>query len=76
VTSALAVLAITVSAISLGEVLLHSYSKPIQELFAGLYEEVERNVAERARIASHRETRKLRPKREEVIKRIITKKTA
>ena len=52
------------------------YGKPIRELFAGLYEEVERDVAERARISSHRETRKLRPRREGVIKRIITKKTA
>lgn len=43
------------------------YGKPLRELFAGLYEEVEQSVAERARVLRHRKSRKSRPKREEVI---------
>ncbi|HEV2693370.1 MAG TPA: hypothetical protein VG347_10790 [Verrucomicrobiae bacterium] len=49
------------------------YGKPLRELFAGLYEEVERDVAERARLLGHRRAGKPNPKREEVIKSIISK---
>ena len=49
------------------------YGKPIRELFAGLYEEVEQNVAMRARILRHRRTRKSRPKRDEVITNLVSK---
>jgi transcriptional regulator with XRE-family HTH domain len=51
------------------------YGKPLRELFAGLYEEVERHVAEHARVLSHRITEKANPKREEVIKNLTSKLT-
>jgi len=51
------------------------YNKPLRELFAGLYEEVERDVAERARLLGHRIAGKANPKREEVIKSIVSKTT-
>jgi DNA-binding XRE family transcriptional regulator len=47
------------------------YGKPVRELFAGLYEQVERKVAERARLLNHRKTG--RPKRQEVITDLISK---
>jgi transcriptional regulator with XRE-family HTH domain len=34
------------------------YGKPVRELFAGLYEQVERNVAQRARLFGFRKTGK------------------
>lgn len=52
------------------------YGKPIRELFAGLYEEVELSVAERARILRHRTTRKTRPKCDEVITNLVSKITS
>ena len=52
------------------------YGKPMRELFAGLYEEVEQSVAERARILRHRTTRKANPKRQEIINSLISKKSA
>ena len=51
------------------------YGKPIRELFAGLYAQVEREVAERAGVLRHRKTKKPKPKREEVINRISSKLT-
>jgi transcriptional regulator with XRE-family HTH domain len=51
------------------------YGKPIRELFAGLYEEVEQSVAERARIMSHRTSGKATPKRQEVISNLVSKLT-
>ena len=47
------------------------YGKPVRELFAGLYEQVEQKVAERAKFLSYRKTRK--PKREEVITNLASK---
>ncbi len=32
------------------------YGRPVRELFAGLYEQAEQNVAERARLLSYRKT--------------------
>jgi transcriptional regulator with XRE-family HTH domain len=49
------------------------YGRPVRELFAGLFEQVERKVAERAKILSYRKTRK--PKRQEVITNLISKIT-
>jgi transcriptional regulator with XRE-family HTH domain len=51
------------------------YGKPIRELFAGLYEEVEQSVAERAWIMSHRTSGKATPKRQEVITNLASKLT-
>ena len=51
------------------------YGKPIRELFAGIYEQAERDVAERARILRHRETTKLKPKLREVINNLVSKIT-
>jgi transcriptional regulator with XRE-family HTH domain len=49
------------------------YGKPIRELFAGLYEQVEQEVAERARIMRHRTTGKATPQRQEVITNLASK---
>jgi transcriptional regulator with XRE-family HTH domain len=49
------------------------YGRPVRELFAGLYEQVEQEVAKRAKLLSHRVTAKLRPKRQEVITNLVSK---
>jgi len=49
------------------------YGKPIRELFAGLYEQVEREVAKRAKLLSYRKAGKPKPKREEVITNLVSK---
>jgi len=51
------------------------YGKPVQELFAGLYEQVGRNVARRAKILSQRKVNP-DPKRHEVLTNLISKITA
>ena len=51
------------------------YGIPVRDLFAGLYEQVERQVSERAKILRHRKTRKLKPKRDEVISNLVSKVT-
>jgi len=51
------------------------YGKPIRELFAGLYEQVEQDVAERARVLCHRLSPKVKPKRQEVIASLVSKLT-
>ena len=50
------------------------YGKPVREHFAGLYEQAERKVAERAKILSFRKTRK--PKLQEVLASLVSKLTA
>lgn len=52
------------------------YGQPVRELFAGLYEEVQQEMAERAKILAHRQTGKSQPKRQEVINRLVSKVTA
>ena len=52
------------------------YGRPVRELFAGLYEQAERDLAERARILRHREKTKLKPKLQEAINNIVSKITA
>ena len=49
------------------------YGKPMRELFAGLYEEVEQSLAERARILRHRTTWETKPKHQEVITSLVSK---
>jgi hypothetical protein len=48
------------------------YGKPVRELFAGLYEEIELEVAERAKILSYRKG-KHAPKSQEAIINLISK---
>ena len=52
------------------------YGKPVRELFAGLYEQVEQEVAERAKLLGYRQTEKPNPKRQELITNLISKITA
>ena len=52
------------------------YGRPVRELFAGMYEELERKVAQRARIVSHRKTGKPNPKRQEALANLVSKPTA
>ena len=49
------------------------YGKPIRELFAGLYERIEEEVAERAKILRHRKVGRPRPKRDETIINLVSK---
>ena len=51
------------------------YGKPVRELFAGLYEQIEQEISERAKVLSHRTTGKLGLKRQEVITRLVSKVT-
>jgi transcriptional regulator with XRE-family HTH domain len=43
------------------------YGRPVRELFAGLFEKIEGEVAERARVLRHRQGKKAKPNREKVI---------
>lgn len=52
------------------------YGKPVRELFAGLYEQVEGDVAKRAKLLRHREATKLKPKLQAVINNLASKITA
>ena len=47
------------------------YGKPVSELFAGMYEQAEQDVAERAKLLSYRKTGK--PKRQEAIASLVSK---
>ena len=49
------------------------YGKPIRELFAGLYEEVEQNIAKRAKVLSYQQNVKARPRLQEVITKLFSK---
>ncbi len=51
------------------------YGKPVRELFAGLYEQMEQNVAKRAKFLSYRK-RKLDSKCHETIINLASKITA
>jgi hypothetical protein len=50
------------------------YGKPVRELFAGLYEEVEQDVAKHARLLSYRK-RALHPKRRASLINLASKVT-
>jgi transcriptional regulator with XRE-family HTH domain len=51
------------------------YGTSVRELFAGLYEQEVRKVAERARILGHRKVGKPKSKRQEVIANLASKIT-
>jgi transcriptional regulator with XRE-family HTH domain len=51
------------------------YGKPVRELFAGLYEEMEQDVAKRAKLLTYRK-RGLDSKRHESLINIVSKVTA
>src|ERR1017187_7630884 len=51
------------------------YGKPVRELFAGLYEEIEQDIAKRAKLLSFRK-RELDSKRHETIINLVSKITA
>ena len=47
--------------------------KPVRDLFAGLYEQVEQKVAQRAKLLGHRHTGKSNPKRQELVTNLVSK---
>ena len=49
------------------------YGKPARELFAGVYEQVEQELAQRANILTHRVTQNNTPKRQGVLANLILK---
>ena len=51
------------------------YGTPVRELFAGLYEQVEREVMERAKILRHRNSTKQNPKLQQIITNLIAQAT-
>ena len=51
------------------------YSKPVRELFAGLYEQIEREVAERAKVLSYRKDQKPNPKKRTLLASLMSKLT-
>jgi len=52
------------------------YGKPIRELFAGVYEKVEQDVAQRAKLLGHRVARRPRPNFQEFIASLVSKLAA
>ena len=52
------------------------YGRPVRELFAGLYEEVEQEVAERAKILTYRKNGNQNPKRHETLANLASKAVA
>jgi transcriptional regulator with XRE-family HTH domain len=52
------------------------YERPVRELFAGLYEQVEQEVAERAKILTYRKDQKPNPKRLEALTNLVSKAIA
>src|SRR5580693_5789076 len=51
------------------------YGKPARELFAGVYEQVEQELAQRAKILTYRVTENNSPKRQEALTHLISKIT-
>jgi len=62
---------------SLKDVLTYEliYGKPARELFAGVYEQMQQEVAQRAKILTYRKTQNNSPKRQEVLTNLISKIT-
>jgi transcriptional regulator with XRE-family HTH domain len=52
------------------------YGKPVRELFAGMYEQVEQEVANRARLLKYRQSAKPSPQRQKIINQLVSKITA
>jgi hypothetical protein len=48
------------------------YRKPVRELFAGLYEKVEKDLAQRAKILGH-QRKSFKPKRQETITNLASR---
>jgi transcriptional regulator with XRE-family HTH domain len=49
------------------------YGKPVRELFAGIYEQVEQQVAQRAKVLSYSKPGQSKPKRQQVIANLFSK---
>jgi hypothetical protein len=49
------------------------YGKPVRELFAGLYQEVEQEVAERAKLLTYRKVGNQNPKRHQALTNLASK---
>ena len=49
------------------------YGRPVRELFAGLYQEVEQEVAERAKILSYRKNGNQNPQRHQTLTNLASK---
>ena len=52
------------------------YGRPVRELFAGLYQQIEQEVAERAKILTYRKDQKPNPKRHEALTNLVSKAIA
>jgi len=52
------------------------YGRPVRELFAGLYEQVEQEVAERAKILTYQKDGNQNPKRQQVLANLASKAIA
>ena len=52
------------------------YGKPVRELFAGLYQQIEKEVAERAKILSYRKGQKPDIKRQQALTNLVSKSIA
>jgi transcriptional regulator with XRE-family HTH domain len=49
------------------------YGQPVRELFAGQYQQIEQDVAARAKILAHRKNRQLNQKRHETLAQLIVR---
>ena len=49
------------------------YGRPVRELFAGLYEQVEQEVTERAKILTYRKVGNQNPKRHQALTNLASK---
>jgi hypothetical protein len=48
------------------------YGRPVRELFAGLYQQIEQEVAERAKILTYRKVGNQNPKRHQTLKNLAS----
>ena len=48
------------------------YGQPVRELFAGVYEQIKQDMAQRAKILGHRQTGADNVKRQELINRLVS----
>ena len=49
------------------------YGQPVRDLFAGLYQEIEKEVAERAKVLTYRKDRKPNLKKRELLTNLASK---
>ena len=52
------------------------YGRPVRELFAGMYQEIEQEVADRAKILNYRKDRMPNPKRHQALTNLASKTVA